>query len=310
MSADTRTFEPDLSSINEMIMSAWEGGAKGSPGKSTPTGKIKKKDKGTREQLEACALRLMDLNGALINLEKKYDATQEGGDVTEMDTTGRGKAAFLTRIADTATETAQRIVDEAPAVLDDVDLVALYVSYSIEKHPITRYQKWVNDLVSRYDKNRVGQLGSARTRHDGSVNNFVFQTAHVAAFGQKRLAIVEQEVAITDDAVDDIHKEHNAHRVGKPTFVRFVDDDFADVATARSKAGTRETFESFDKSEIWTTDWTYDVTLGYTELESGGSLALEVWRKECERALDPAQPTAGDAVVAQAAAREGTLQPQ
>jgi hypothetical protein len=212
----------------------------------------------------------------------------EASGMAAMDETKYGKAAFLDRIAEMPTIVAQQLSEAAPASLDDVDLTALAIAFDAENHKVGHYTHVINDLLSRYEKNQIGKLGRLKQEPNIRTTTIlpysVVQTVKIEAYGKTRTAIVRQEVEAGTLPAGMGLSESTAQRVGKPRFERFVDADFVQLAHARSVAGIKEDFAAFDTSEVWTTDWTFDVSNGWGDLDPNGSLELTMWREECKRA--------------------------
>ena len=211
----------------------------------------------------------------------------------------RGKDRFLEAIASRATLAKEALYEQLPS-LNDVDLVCLHEAYDNHHHSVGRYRSFLEQLLSRYDANRIDELGQ-RQRDGRDVNHLgerVLRAVKVTAFGKTRTALVAQSFYVKlrpSDWGDGPPPMDAAHsdivRDGLPRFDRWVDGDFASLAQARSAAGEKATFKDYFSTEIWPAGDVYDVTDGWSELDPDDKTELMMWRDDCQAVAAGAQPS-------------------
>jgi len=122
----------------------------------------------------------------------------------------KGHAAFLEIIQDSATSISQTASEDAPATMNDTQLVQFTASYEIidGNHTVASYRSHVDEIIGKYDRFHVGDLAPIKANKDS------FYIARLTAWGQTKTAVLKYNggVKLGD---------------GPRQFVRFVDPDFA-----------------------------------------------------------------------------------
>ncbi len=233
-------------------------------------------------------------------VDKVKERTTKGANEDSSKRKKRGKDRFLEAMASKATLAKQALTEQVPS-LNDVDLICLHDAYDAHHHSVGRYHSFLDQLLARYDENRIGELGQRQADgHDlDHVNDErVLRAVKVTAFGKTRTAIVEQSFRVRyrgsdwGDApppMDPAHEDIVRH--GLPRFVRWTDGDFAALAQARSAAGKRASFGAYFSTEIWPAGDVYDVTDDWSQLDPDDKTELLMWRDDCKAVAAGARPS-------------------
>jgi hypothetical protein len=162
-------------------------------------------------------------------------------------TGNKGKVAFLEIVQNDVKLISDDLLLEAPTKLDDAELAALVEAYrDAEVHSVTAYRAEVDDLLSRYESSRVGEIGQrdmhVRFDTEAEPTRGVKLAVRLRAGGKSRLALVR--------------KEKQGRGPETTTFLAFITDpSFATLAVNlnEAKVGQVETID-VDNHNLWAGD--------------------------------------------------------
>lgn len=128
------------------------------------------------------------------------------------------RMAFLDQLGAAADLYYQSIAEQAPASLDDAQLVALTHAFHIRHHSKAFYRDQIVDAAARFDKQAIADIGDNRTGRQ--------QLVRFHAHGQSRLAMAQ--LNHTEEVFK--YRGESYSSDGRRIFMGWVDEDLSEFA--------------------------------------------------------------------------------
>jgi len=204
------------------------------------------------------------VEGVLVHFSKAARAELKSSTST-MPADRAQRDIFLNRVRDAHEQYLDNLRQQAPASLDDAQMLALVFSFDREHHTVSTYRTQLSDLLARYKQHGIDDIGKNRFGKR--------QVVRFRAYGQDRLAIVQ----MNDNRELFKYRGEPYHNDGKQVFVRWIDSDLQEAAEEMNELrnGTPPVVEAGHRLSSFGLGNKY--VHGFTDAQGGPPEELNAW---------------------------------